>query len=225
MKNININWIIYSLVLIIIIIVVFIFLPKSQKEVDNDNLKSSFSSENEIEKYDILEGEKDAKLSLVVYENYLDPFSYELQKTLDMAKEEFGSDLLFIYRPFIKDSLDNINANLMVICANEYDKGSSARQLIYSEGKENFSLNKINDYENQLSIKNNQLLTCMDNMEKENIVESLQNQLESRSIYGSPTIVINNEIITGARPYQDFVDSNGDSIDGLRSLIIRHLNN
>jgi protein-disulfide isomerase len=224
MKNLSINWLIYALVFVLIIILSLIFLPRPEKKLDNNDIKYS-PIEIKIDQFDIIDGTNQAKLAIIIYENYLDPFSYQLQESLKQINEEFSDDLLFIYRPFIGQELKQQQASLLVICAEKYNQGKRARELIYEQGRNNFSLDDLNFYNTELSLNNQELINCINNQENIDLIKFWQDELQDRDIIGSPTIIINDEIITGARPYYDFFDSNDDFIEGLRSIIIRHLNN
>ncbi len=224
MKNFNINWLIYSLVCVLLVIIVLIFLPRPEKKDNVNNFQPSLI-QIEINQFDIIEGSNQAQLAIIVYENYLDLFSLDLQNTLKQAKDEFADDLLFIYRPFIGQEIKQQQASLLVICAQKHNQGKKARKLVYSQGRDNFSIANLSYYENELSLVNDELTLCINEQENLDLISSWQAELQQRDIIGSPTIVINDEIITGARPYHDFIDSNNDSIEGLRSIIIRHLNN
>lgn len=224
MKNFSIKWLIYGLVFVLVIIIILIFLPRPEKKLIN-NVEIKSKIEIEIDQFDIIEGNKEASLAIIVYENYLDPFSFDLQENLNKAKEEFNTDLLFIYRPFISQNLKDSQASLLVICSQKNNQGNLARDLLYRQGREAFSLDNLEYYEEELSLNKNNLAICIDDKENLDLIDVWQEELRNRDIIGSPTIIINDEIVTGARPYHDFIDSNNDSIEGLRSIIIRHLNN
>ncbi len=225
MKNISSKWLIYALVFSLVIIIILIFLPKRKNNLVINDFKAPLI-EVELDSFDIVEGESEGnKLALIIYENYLDLFSLDLQSTLKQVKDEFSDDLLFIYRPFIGQEIEQQEASLLVICAQKYNQGRKARELVYSQGRDNFSLDNLDNYNLELSLNNNELEICLNDENNFSSINSWQSELIDRDIIGSPTIIINDEIITGARPYYDFIDSNEDSIEGLRSIIVRHLNN
>jgi len=43
------------------------------------------------------------------------------------------------------------------------------------------------------------------------------------SVYGAPTIFIGNDLIIGARPYEDYLDETGAKIAGLKTLVAEKL--
>ena len=49
----------------------------------------------------------------------------------------------------------------------------------------------------------------------------LSESAKDYAVIGAPTIFINDSLIVGARPYEDYVDSNGDKVDGLKTIIER----
>ena len=63
----------------------------------------------------------------------------------------------------------------------------------------------------------------MTNQEKLAKIEELSREAEQYEVMGAPTIFIDNEMILGARPYEDYVDSNGEQVAGLKTIISKKL--
>lgn len=220
----NKNLIVYLLlVFITIIFIVLLILPKDKSE---ETIASSYLFDEEIItlEHDIVEAYDDSELLIVVYQNIIDDFSLLLEESLEKAKEEFSNKLAFIYRPFYHHSdKAAYDSSLLALCANSFDKGREARKLLLSEGKQNFSLENLENYSQLLEIDLVDMETCLADRELRSYLENMQQETLASYILGSPTLIVGDELINGARPYEKYVDSNNDSVEGLRDVIKRQL--
>lgn len=174
---------------------------------------------------DNLLGSKDAPLTIFVYEDYASPYSADLAATLKRIISESGDKLKVIVRPFVTSG-NNISREgaLAVLCAADDGKFSEMRDLILNDAKEGkLQAGAFGAYATQLGIKENDFNACLTNEEKSVKLEAVMAEADKNLVIGAPTIFVGNEMIIGARPYSDFVDSNGDAIEGLRAVIDRQL--
>ncbi len=179
-----------------------------------------------IDSADIFAGSEQAQLAIIVYENYLDPFSQALNTSLEAAVEEFDGDLLFVYRPFVpQGNLLAQEVAELLLCSHDQKKGLEARQWLLAQASQGeFSLEDLDVYTTDLSLDGEELAVCLSEGRNQEVVADMMRLAEAADVYGSPTLVVGNELLLGAVPYLDFIDSNGDQIEGLRSVIIRQLN-
>lgn len=179
-----------------------------------------------VREYDTLIGDKKADLQVVVYEDFTSQYSASLAQDLDRLLDEFDNKLAVVVRPYILSS-SNISqlATMAYLCASEQDKGEEMRSALL----ENVSTgtNFMADYQElaqELGINNSDnFSSCLIDSEKLAKMEQIKQEAKSNLVLGAPTIIIGDEMLVGARPYDDFVDSNGDAIEGLRTVISRKL--
>jgi len=169
-------------------------------------------------------GAKNAKLNIFVYEDYSNIYSANLADTLERIKQENG-DISIIVRPYFKTS--NLLAEetaLAVSCAG--DKWLEMRALLFTQVKNNqLNINNFSANAKQLGLDENDFNTCLTNPEKSRTIEKSLTDAEAYSVAGAPTIFVGDEMIPGARPYDDYTDSNGDKIEGLKKVVDRKLGN
>ena len=111
-------------------------------------------------------------------------------------------------------------AALAVSCAGEQDKWLEMRALLFAQTKNNeLAAEKFADYARQLNLKEKDFVSCLTNSGKNLKIEELAATAADYNVLGTPTIFIGGEVIIGARPYEDYTDSNGDKIKGLASVI------
>lgn len=171
-------------------------------------------------------GETTAPLTIFVYEDYASPYSSDLAATLKRIISESGDKLAIVIRPFVTAG-SNISREgaLTLMCAADVDKFTEMRDLILAEAKEGrLVAGGFGAYAAQLGLDENAFNACLTNEEKSVKLEAVMAEADKNLVLGAPTIFVGNEMIIGARPYSDFVDSNGDAIEGLRAVIDRQLN-
>jgi protein-disulfide isomerase len=170
-------------------------------------------------------GSKEALLTIFVYEDYASPYSTDLATTLKRIISESGDKLAVVVRPFVTAG-NNFSREgaLALMCAADADKFEAMRDLVLADAKEGkLQAGVFNTYATSLGIEENTFSACLTNEEKSVKLEAVIAEADKNLVLGAPTIFVGNEMIIGARPYSDFVDSNGDAIEGLRAVIDRQL--
>lgn len=235
MKNLK-KIIIPVIVILAIIIIAFIFLrPKDTALNPNNKLDNLAGSDAKAQSYaasktpvlnngDMVFGSKDAAVKIFVYEDNASIYSAQLADTLDKLISEMPTKIAVIVRPFLtKNSTISKEAALAIECAGKND-WKAMRALMFAKAKNNnLSFAEFGKYATELGIDEKAFATCLTNQEKSAKIEKLSAEAEAYNVLGAPTIFIGDEMILGARPYEDYVDSNGDSIEGLKTVIEKKL--
>ncbi len=166
-------------------------------------------------------GSPEAKVKVFVYEDVSSLYSAKLADTLDKLYSEDSSQIAIIVRPFISpNSTISKEAALALECAGDQNKWVPMRALLFAKAKNaDLSSFDFGKYAEQVDLDKGVFLSCLTNQAKSAKLEELSAEAGSYNILGAPTIFISDEMILGARPYEDYIDSNGDSIEGLKTLI------
>lgn len=170
-------------------------------------------------------GSKDAAIKIFVYEDNSNIYSANLADTLDKIYADKPNEVAVIVRSFFPaNSLAGKEAALAVECAGDQSKWIAMRALLFSKTKnENLNSGEFNKYAKQISLDENAFLACLTNQTKSAKIEELSSAAGDYDVLGAPTMFIGDEMILGARPYEDYIDSGGDNIDGLKTIIDRKL--
>lgn len=174
---------------------------------------------------DLIAGDDKAFLKITVFEDYSHSLSAELASTLDTIFLENDGQVAIFTQPFaMAGSAESQAAAMAYICAKEVGKNKEMR-LKLLDGVRSGEISQLNflTYARELGIEENNFVTCLTNQEKLLKLEELMKSLKQGLVLGSPTLLIGDEMILGARPYADFVDSNGDAIVGLQTIVSRKL--
>ncbi len=224
-------------IIVVIIILAFIFLRPRNISLNSktNNLENLGASEAKAQSYaasktpslnndDMILGAEDAALKIFVYEDNASLYSAQLADTLDKLLIDQPSKLAIIIRPFLtKNSTITKEAALAVECAGA-EKWTAMRALLFTKVKNNsLSFSEFGNYAKELGIDEKTFAACLTNQAKSAKIEKLSAEAESYNVLGAPTIFIGDEMILGARPYEDYTDSNGDNIEGLKTVIDKKL--
>ncbi|MDI3496514.1 MAG: hypothetical protein PWQ35_535 [Patescibacteria group bacterium] len=173
---------------------------------------------------DTLIGQKKADLKLIVYEDYSNYLSTLLAKTLNQLIAEYDGRIAILSRPFVNISAPaSQQAALSYLCALDSNKGEEMRDLLLQKAETEISGFSPLAYAQELNLDVDKFASCLTDENKLAKLEELKLEAKNNLVLGAPTILIGDELIVGNRPYADFVDSNGDKIEGLKTVIKRHL--
>lgn len=177
----------------------------------------------EIQKNDKMFGSENAQLKIFVYEDYANEYSADLADTLDTIIRENGNRVAVIVRPYITvSSLLSQQAFLAVDCAGK--KWSKMRNRLFDEVRANhLSSDNLNIYADGVGLDEDKFFDCLNNADELAKVDVAVKEAKQYSVLGAPTIFIDDEMVLGARPYTDYMDSNGDVVEGLGSIVKRKL--
>ncbi|MBN2854314.1 thioredoxin domain-containing protein [Patescibacteria group bacterium] len=188
-----------------------------EEEVEVGNGNYLVVSRPEIEAGDMILGNKKAGLKIFVYEDYDDLFSAKLASDLDRLLIEKGNDLAIIFRPFIGLSENSAENALLLDCVKDLSAWQTLRKKLMSNLEGN-SLSSDNE-----SLLDDNIISCLTEKEKSGRIEELKKDALNYQVFGSPTLFIGNEMVLGARPYENYLDSSGLEVEGLKSLVDRVL--
>ncbi|MFA5155656.1 MAG: DsbA family protein [Patescibacteria group bacterium] len=170
-------------------------------------------------------GPASAPLKVFVYEDYTNAYCAALADTLEKIKAEAGDRLAIVVRPFImKNSPAENQAILAVDCAGQQGKWREMRALLFRRAKnQQLAGLDLDTYAKQIDLDEASFRACLTNEEKSGKIERAVAEAQIYKVQGAPTMFVGGELILGARPYADFVDSNGDRIEGLKTVIEQKL--
>ena len=201
---------------------------KNKKSLADDSVKMAGA---QVQSYEVKKnpelsaddktyGAKNAKLNIFVYEDYANIYSANLADTLEKIKSE--SAVSITVRPYVSADILSKNAALAMACSN--DKWVEMRALLFAQVKnKQLSLDNFSANAKQIGLDETEFNNCLTNPEKSRTIEKSQEDMKAYSVTGAPTMFVGDELVIGARPYDDYVDSNGDKIEGLKNLVDRKL--
>jgi protein-disulfide isomerase len=174
---------------------------------------------------DRLDGDFKAKVKIIVYEDLADNFSGKFDETITEIKNKFGNSVVLAYRYFIFKGDDvGLKSAEAAECAGDQGKFMEMRKLLLDKSKnEDLRLTEFGSYAKSLGLDEAKFNKCLDAEKyKESIEKSVEN-IRNTVVFGVPTIYVGDEVITGARLFKDSVNGNKEKVEGMESVINRHL--
>lgn len=224
-----------GLIILLVLFVILLFLKNSwQKNPEKASTDlgapakaESFSPVNSptVSAEEKIIGKIKAPVKILVYEDYSDIFSAEASETLKKIETEFANKVVIAVRPYVrKEKAISIEAAIAVECALEQDKWQEMRVSIFTALKNN-NLNSeaIQSSAKNIGLDQTKFIKCLTDEEKQGIMLQVAESAKQFSVYGAPTLFVNNELIVGARPYDDYLDESGVKVEGLKSLVERQI--
>jgi protein-disulfide isomerase len=170
-------------------------------------------------------GSIQAPVKILVYEDYNNLFSAELAANLDKIKAEFGDEVVIAVRPYVlRDNAASMEAAMAIECSMDGGKWADMRNVIFSAVTNNdFSTEKIAAEVEKQGLDKAKFTQCLTSLEKQGLMLQVAENAKDFSVYGAPTTFIGNELVIGARPYEDYQDETGAKVEGLKSLVERQI--
>ena len=227
------NLILIALAVIIIIAVIIALRPKKVAINSLDGFSipgaqaQSYAANQQLllKNDDKIIGSTKAPLKIFVYEDYTNYYSAVLADTLDKIKADNGDKVAIIVRPYaLKNARPALQAAVAVDCAGDQGKWLEMRSLLCASAKNHQAVaSDFSGYARQIGLNADRFTACLTNVQKSEKIEQSVKEAASYQVLGVPTMFVGDEIILGARPYDDFIDSNGDKIEGLKAMIAKKL--
>ncbi|HPT08375.1 MAG TPA: thioredoxin domain-containing protein [bacterium] len=225
-------------VLIIILVLVLIFKDNFNK-TKNINEAEQLINDNQIainstvmikdlrgiDDSDIIMGKKRASVDIIIYEDLSDSYSVKFDETLDKITETFGKEIRVAFRPYASKMFPlSLPTYSFVDCAKEQGKFFEARDLVLDKVKNNqLAEENFSEYGETLQLDATSLNSCLQKDKYISEIENLSKEGETFGVYGSPTIFVNNELVVGARSFDDVENSNKEKLAGMKSIIEKYL--
>lgn len=172
-----------------------------------------------------INGSIKAAVKIVVYEDYSNIFSADNSENVKKLEAEFGNKIVVAVRPYVaREKAMSLNAAMAIECASDQDKWEEMREGVFRAVKSNsLNIEGINGWAKQIGLDEDKFNKCLTDTEKQGIMLQVAADAQKFSVYGAPTIFINDELIVGARPYDDYVDEANIKVEGLKSLVQRQI--
>lgn len=169
----------------------------------------------EINEDDIKIGNEDSKIKMVVFSDFQCPYSKLFNDTLQEVLEEYGNDILYVFKQLPLTSLHPkaVDAALASECANEQGNFLDYSNELFggqkdwgiSEGTQEFKT-----YARRIGLDTVQFNKCLDEKKYQEKISQDAQEAEEFGISGTPAAFINDQFKSGAADF----DTIKEIIDG-----------
>lgn len=232
--------VLFAVMIVIYIIISLTGMFEDNANVDNNsndiigmnseeiNKAQSYVNNNlvdDIGENDHVWGDLNAPVQMVVYEDMSNTYSANFSDIIERVKKEFSDSITIAFRHYaLKPFALAIPSSLALECANEQGKFDSMRSLLLSKTKDNeLRESDFEKYAEELSLNTESFNTCLDENRYSDKIALQTDRAKNFDVFGTPTVFINKELVVGARPWDDFVDQDGENVEGIRSIVSRNI--
>lgn len=196
----------------------------SDRAVNTSAQTFSIAKQPQLEDDDLKQGREGAQVKIFVYEDYASVYSAEMADTLNRIANDYEKEVFFVFRPYVlKSEPMSAAAASAVACAK--DQGEKMRLEIFKLVKASALTNdSLHEKAVALGLDQEKFAACLSDLPSLEKSYKMTEDAKVYSVFGAPTLIINGSLLVGARPYDDYVDSNGDQIEGLKTVVSRLIN-
>ncbi len=200
-------------------------LLENNKKAIEEASKSVDLGPRPISKDDHVRGDLSAEINMIAYMDYSCTFCADLAYNLNIIIEEYNDKIVLAVRHFpMRSNTDSFTLALALECSDEQNSYWNMHDAVYESIRVGTSSSEMYlNIAREFDLDEADFNKCLTN---ENAAEKINEQMadaKTIGVIGTPTLYINNEIYPGAVPLDDYVDSQGNEKEGLRSIIERLL--
>ena len=156
---------------------------------------------------DYVKGPDNAKVTLIEYSDFECPYCARHNSTIQDIMDEYGNDVRLVFRNFPLSFHPNAqDAALAAECAGEQGKFWEMHDKIFEANDAGtLSANTWSEAAGDLGLNTNKFNDCMDSDKyAEKITQQMQDGMEA-GVQGTPATFVNGKMVSGALPYETFV--------------------
>lgn len=166
-----------------------------------------------------------APVKAIAYCEFTSDFCRDFSDILRSAKAEFGDKISLVFRHYILDknstAFDFANASE---CAAEQGKFWEMHDQLFAAQKSGTLIpDNLTALAGNIGLDAVKFDTCQKELKYAKKIEQDMKEAVDSGIMGAPTAYIGGVLVTGARPLDDFTDTDGNKVEGLRSIINKQI--
>jgi protein-disulfide isomerase len=178
----------------------FFMTPRNQPSRDSDQARV-----NHVDMGPILEGATytgalNPKVNIVIFNSFTCGYCRKSSPVLNQVLKKYPDKVRLVYRHFIRNEVDLAAANAAE-CAGEQNKFWQMHDQIFGDSTNEFNY-KL--YAQNIGINVDQFNKCQASNKYTNKARADSEMGQQLGVQGTPTFVINGEVLVGYRPFEAF---------------------
>ena len=145
-------------------------------------------------------GAQNPKVNIVVFNSFTCGFCKKSSEVLHQLVQKYPDKVRVVYRHFNRNEVDVVAANA-VECAGDQHKFWQMYDQIFSDHSNSFN---YKSYAKNIGIHSDQFDKCMTSNKYVSKTKSDSEMGHTLGVQGTPTFVINGEVVVGYRPFETF---------------------
>lgn len=170
---------------------------------------------------DHLDGDLNAPVKLIVYSDFSCPFCPGFNETLKRVKTEFKGQVVVAYRHFVTPG-SPLSPAMASECAAEQGRFLPMYDLLFGKSGK-YQIEEFRLAAAELKLEMGDFNRCLEGGGYEDKIKSETEEVKRLGVIGAPAIFVNDGYYPGAYPFEDFEDSQGNKLNGLKNIILGEL--
>ena len=144
-------------------------------------------------------GAENAKVVILEYSSFSCGYCNRVRPTINQILQTYPNDVKIIYKHFNRGGSDLLTAQAAE-CAGDQDKFWEMHDMIFDSGPNG----DLNQYAKNLGLNTDEFDICLESGKYESKVASDTNEARSLGMGGTPGFLVNDKIVSGAQPFENF---------------------
>lgn len=145
-------------------------------------------------------GSKNPKVDIVVFNSFTCGFCRKVNPVLQQLLKKYPDKVRVVYRHFIRNETDIVAANA-VECAGEQNKFWQMQDQIFGDNANEFNFKR---YAQNAGLNVDQFNKCLVSAKYTSKANNDSEMGRTLGVQGTPTFVINGDVMVGYRPFESF---------------------
>ncbi len=165
-----------------------------------------------------VKGSTDAPVTMIVFSDFECPFCARAYETFLEVEETYGDSLQIYFKNYpLSFHQYAQKAAEAGECASDQGMFWEMHDIMF-ENADALTVDDLKAYAEELGLDTETFNTCLDSDEKAAEVEADMNDGMALGITGTPTFVINGEMLVGALPYDTFADAIESALESVEEV-------
>ena len=145
-------------------------------------------------------GANDPKVNIVIFNSFTCGFCKKSREVIHQVLQKHPDKVRLVYRHFSRNEMDE-KAGMAAECAGDQNKFWQMYDTIYSDDESSFNFQA---YAQKIGVNVAQFNQCLNSNKYLNKVSADTEMGRTLGVQGTPTFVVNGEMMVGFRPLQSF---------------------
>jgi protein-disulfide isomerase len=200
-------------------------LKEANKEALIAGEKAIIKPVRAIDSTDHIKGDIKAPVQIIIYSDFECPFCAGFKDTIDQVLKNFSEKVVIAFRQYpLRSHPLAVPAALASECAAEQGKFWEMHDKLFADNKAGkLSDEQFNTDATDIKLDMVKFKKCYDTQKYLNKIQAQMIEAINFGVIGTPGVFVNGEPLPGAYPYEDFKGSDGQTHEGLKKIIERHL--
>lgn len=205
--------------IVLVVAGIWLIAPNSRTARSEQKDRPAASSATEISSDELLIGNKTAGAEIVEFADFKCPSCGQFHQTsAKELREAYPDDLKIVFRPMAVIGPDSERSAIGAYCSQDQNKFVEYHDAVFDYMWDNYYKDRnysaefedilttkiLTDIGSDIGINTATFVDCLDNGDKEPLVEANLSLAKQAGVRGTPSFLVNEQLVTGPQPFNVF---------------------